>query len=314
MSKEGDSVWSSYPERVKKVTYAYKDCIVPSFTDKSYLEDLANFEVRNDDIFVISYPKSGNTWTQFIVCKILKNYHNMDNQHIFDKVPFIEFPQRHLQMQTENTVPGMYEVAKNQPSPRVLKTHLQSPLLPDDIATKKPKIVYVARNPKDNAVSYYNFSKVSPSLPKYDKWSDFFSDYCQGAGKYLIALLWLISGIDNNSLRHEENVMFLKYEDMKKDLRGCVIRIADFLGYYLSSEVIEDIADQSSFAEMKTNPKANPDHLATVKYRNQKGKTFMRKGVVGDWKNYFTVNQNNHFDSLYAKRMEGTNLTFDFTL
>ena len=39
---------------------------------------------------------------------------------------------------------------------------------------------------------------------------------------------------------------------------------------------------------------------------------FMRKGEIGDWKNYFTFSQNDFFDALYADKAKGTGLTFLF--
>lgn len=39
---------------------------------------------------------------------------------------------------------------------------------------------------------------------------------------------------------------------------------------------------------------------------------FIRKGEVGDWKNYFTEEQNKRLDSLYAEKMAGSGLEFEF--
>ncbi|MBF0398026.1 MAG: sulfotransferase domain-containing protein, partial [Desulfobacterales bacterium] len=38
----------------------------------------------------------------------------------------------------------------------------------------------------------------------------------------------------------------------------------------------------------------------------------LRKGMSGDWKNYFTLEQNSIFDEIYNKKMTGTGLNFDF--
>jgi len=42
------------------------------------------------------------------------------------------------------------------------------------------------------------------------------------------------------------------------------------------------------------------------------GAQFMRKGEIGDWKNYFTEEQNRRFDEIYNRRMAGSGLELDF--
>jgi hypothetical protein len=40
--------------------------------------------------------------------------------------------------------------------------------------------------------------------------------------------------------------------------------------------------------------------------------THFRKGIVGDWRNHFSTEQNERFDALYLEKMSGTSLQFDF--
>ena len=40
--------------------------------------------------------------------------------------------------------------------------------------------------------------------------------------------------------------------------------------------------------------------------------SYFISGVCGDWKNYFTVAQNEAFDEWYKKKIEGTDLKFSF--
>lgn len=53
-------------------------------------------------------------------------------------------------------LPDHLETVRSAPSPRFIKSHLPVSLLPDQIWTVRPKLVYIRRNPKSVAVSYYH--------------------------------------------------------------------------------------------------------------------------------------------------------------
>ncbi|XP_044071025.1 sulfotransferase family cytosolic 1B member 1-like isoform X2 [Siniperca chuatsi] len=74
-----------------------------------------------------------------------------------------------------------------------------------------------------------------------------------------------------------------------QDLRGEVVKVCAFLGKDLTDEAIDHVVEMSTFKNMKSDPKANyKDLVETDRYK----KETMRKGVAGDWKNFFTVAQN----------------------
>ncbi len=110
--------------------------------------------------------------------------------------------------------------------------------------------------------------------------------------------------------KDDPNVLFLKFEDMKKDPPLLVRAIAKFIGIDLKPEVISTIAEQSSFAKMKSNNAANYTWHSSL--RNPSERPFMRKGIVGDWRNHFTAEQNAEFDAVYSERMKDSGLEFDF--
>ena len=110
--------------------------------------------------------------------------------------------------------------------------------------------------------------------------------------------------------RDAENILFLKYEDMKKDHCGVAKRIGEFMGYDLKEEVIETIVEKTTFESMKANPAINVDR---EKRRKPNSTHFFRKGVVGDWRSQFTSEQNAEFDAVFAEKMKGSRLDFDFS-
>ena len=100
------------------------------------------------------------------------------------------------------------------------------------------------------------------------------------------------------------------FEDLKKDLRSAVARIARFIGVKISDEIISKIADKTSFSAMKSDNTANYSWS-----KASSGKAdFMRKGEVGDWVNYFTPEQSAEMDRVCSDRLQGTGLEFIFKL
>ena len=97
---------------------------------------------------------------------------------------------------------------------------------------------------------------------------------------------------------------------MKKDLPKAVESIASFIGYKLEPQVVDSIAQQCAFQSMKENPAANTPPAPQL--RKEGSEPFIRKGIVGDWKNYFTEDQNQRFDEQYTEKMSGTGLEFIF--
>lgn len=87
------------------------------------------------------------------------------------------------------TIPGFYEKANDMPSPRVLKSHFKLKFLPREIEEKRPKLIYIARNPKDVAVSFFNFTAMTSNCETSNDWSRFLNSFCQNTCKQLIWLL-----------------------------------------------------------------------------------------------------------------------------
>ncbi|XP_068597604.1 amine sulfotransferase-like [Brachionichthys hirsutus] len=109
-----------------------------------------------------------------------------------------------------------------------------------------------------------------------------------------------------HSVRNQYSILYLTYEDMIVDLNTAVTKICTFLGKNLSDADTEKVVEKSTFKNMKEDPKANyqfqPESLL-------KG-DFMRKGQIGDWKNYFTVAQSERVDRLLQERLGDLSLKF----
>ncbi len=98
-------------------------------------------------------------------------------------------------------------------------------------------------------------------------------------------------------------ILWVTYEQLQQDNGATVARIAAHLGVELTDELLQKVQAESAFSTMQTlNSKASDPH----------GATFYRKGEIGDWRNHFSQEQSQEFDRVYAEKLAGLGLTFDF--
>lgn len=102
--------------------------------------------------------------------------------------------------------------------------------------------------------------------------------------------------------RNKPNVLVLKYEDMKQDLRTTIKKTAAFLDKPLSDSQIEALYHHLQFDNMKNN--------AAVNHKNLQQNTFMRKGKSGSYKEEMPKEWIEKFDEATKKAYEGTGLNY----
>ncbi|XP_055018363.1 cytosolic sulfotransferase 1-like [Boleophthalmus pectinirostris] len=265
-------------------------------------DNLQNFQAKPDDILIASFPKSGQTWTSYIIDLLCSGIpeENLPSSHISLKIPPLEI---NFPLKDGTVFTGVQHVNSLLTSPRLLKTHLPVQFVPKSFWEKNCKIVYVARNPKDVMVSFYHFDQMILLHPEPGEWSSFFQRFLEGKtmhGSWYDHI--------NNWWKKKEtysNLHFVFYEDMVKDTKREIDRLCSFLGLIRSSEEKDIIKARVQFDEMKESPTFNYATFQPVKID-----MYMRKGKVGDWKNYFTVTQNEEFDTDYKKKMENSTIQF----
>ncbi|KAL1485192.1 hypothetical protein MTO96_032110 [Rhipicephalus appendiculatus] len=185
--------------------------VCTGFVDE-FVRQALRYKPRPDDIFIVSYPKCGTTWMQHIVYNILnKRSPPTSFLDMSTTMPFLE-------MQGAESAEAM-------PRPGAIKTHMPFHLHP---YSKEAKYIYITRNPYDCCVSFYYHTKSVPDYHFADgTFDEFFTMFLEGHvdfGDYFDHVLsWY-------ARRFDDNVLFVTYEDLKKDTAGWIIRIADFIG------------------------------------------------------------------------------------
>ncbi|CAN7977312.1 unnamed protein product, partial [Ixodes persulcatus] len=275
------------------------------------------YKPHQGDVFIVSYPKCGSTWMQSILFHIFSGGVPPKNVDEFEaRTHFLEF--------------FGTETMSIMSHPSVIKTHLpcKKPLF-----SEHAKYFYIARNPFDCCVSYYHHTKSFPAYlfeqGTFDQFFDMFLDGRVEFGDYFDSLLpWY-------ERRHKPNVFFLTYEDLKRDTKGWVLRMADFLGAQYSERLRSDpdavgsIIERSNIEVMKKlfGSTSQGDHVTVyskaAEARNSSEEfdesvvaalnkpmagDFVRKGTVGDWENYFSEDQVSRMKTWIAFKTAGSNV------
>lgn len=299
------------------------------FFDEDIVRSAVNYKPRTDDIFISSYPKSGTTWTQFVVLSILTKGNPPSTFSDFVLAsPYLEFTGA--------------ESAEKMVRPGPIKTHLPYHVKqPSTLA----KYIYVARNPYDVCVSYYYHTKaLTPKSEKDVSFAKFCDMFITGKLSYCEYFDHVIPWYEH---RDDPNVFFFTYESMRQDPRFWALKIADFLGDEYGKQLREDpsalrnVLDSSSMQFMKQvlnerMPKML-DELVSLPpeqtlecveaYRGKlelmkdthKYEGFVRKGQVGGWRSCFTPDLIENTEAWIARRTEGSDVMklwsdFDFLI
>ncbi|MCL7024574.1 hypothetical protein MKW94_026146 [Papaver nudicaule] len=277
------------------------------------------FKPLETDLILATLPKSGTIWLKSMVYATVNRVrfppasekHPLLTTSAHDLVPFLEY---YLEYGTYNSFSD-FNANFQSPKSRLFSTHVPYALLPESVknATNSPKIVYLCRNPKDNFVSLWHFfnkrgSNITNPLP-LEKVLEL---YCRGESWY--GPLWdNMLGYWKASLETPSKVLFLKYEELKKEPKFHLKRLAEFLGCPFSLEeeenggTIDEILRLSSFEFMK-NLDVNKNGITPLKFRSN---IYFRKGEVGDWKNHLTASMAERIDRVFEEKMHGSGLLFD---
>nr|CAH0102985.1 unnamed protein product [Daphnia galeata] len=238
-------------------------------------EKIYRMKPRSDDVWLLTFPKCGTTWTSELLW-LLKNDCNFETaakMPLFVRAPFLE-----MAYLSEMTGP----------------------------MTKMMTVVYVARNPKDVIVSFYYHHKLI-KLHGYTGTMDEFAEYFMN--DEVVYSPFFLHILDAWSKRHHPNMHFMFYEDMKKDLRGEIEKVATFLGKSFSDEQLGKLTEHLKFENFQKNESVNNESGKKMGAMNEDGR-FIRNGKTGDWKNHFSPELNSRIDEWIEKNLAGTDLKF----
>jgi Sulfotransferase domain len=221
--------------------------------------------VLPDDVFIVSYPRSGNTWTRFLVGNLVYQDEPVTFANVESRIPEIYlFPDR---------------VLLSLPRPRILKSH-------ECFDPRYQKIIYLVRDPRDIVVSYYHYAiklrKIEDGYPleqfvprllaaEFDiqwSWAASWSDH---------VLSWL-------SMRHGTGKFLLvRYEEMLQDPERELTKVATFLKLNATPERVAQAVALSSAKHMRGLEQGQSGRWALTKNTRQ-DRPFVRTATAGGWR------------------------------
>jgi len=215
-----------------------------------------------DDIFLTSYPRSGNTWTRFLVGNLV---------HTEEAVTFLN---------VERLVPDMYKhgdyYLRHLPRPRILKSH-------EVFDPRYKKVIYIVRDPRDVAVSNFHWEMKQRSFSDQLPIQDFLPNWIEGKvwdrlgnwGDHVTSWMSTRGGKDG--------FVILRYEDMIADPGRELVKVANLLGIEPTKERLSRAAELSSADRMRQLEETQGKKWVQTRYTRQ-DKPFVRKASSGGWK------------------------------
>src|SRR5713226_4545423 len=221
--------------------------------------------VYPDDRFIVSYPRSGNTWTRFLIGNLIYQ----DEPVTFANV--------------ENRIPSIYIFSDRQLRrlPRVLKSH-------DCFDPRYRNVIYIVRDPRDVTVSAYHYSIKVRILPDSCPIEEFVPLFMSGNfGSGLLADPRWGSWYDNVAswlaMRHNRKFLLLRYEDMLENPQRELSKVAAFLNLETSPTRLARAVELSSADHMRKMEKSQAKDWQLTKSTRQ-DKPFVRDAKAGGWR------------------------------
>lgn len=243
--------------------YEFSPCFLPKKFEQ-VAERIQNFQIRSDDIWTVSFPKAGSTWVANIVWQLMNNM-DFSAEFLPANHMFLE-PMIFNEENDENKMDdgfkewikftdGQLDRLDKETSRRFPKSHLPAHLLPKEIWSVKPKLIYVYRNVKDVALSWFHmFRKL-----QYTKYQGSLDDYIDNFVNDYALYTPFHAHVDGfRKLCHFDYILIVNYEDMMANQFVGIKRISEFLNCTYSDEELRKLTEHVSFGNMRNKAPNQP--------------------------------------------------------
>jgi hypothetical protein len=266
-------------------------------TSHENIEDIRSFPLNDDDLVVVGYPKSGTNWLQIMLASLWDDWTTLNNER--HQVPNLAGKDR----------PGYvgYDACIAVESPRLMKCHLPLDMMP----TRWPdhgKVIHIIRNPKDVCVSYFHETRAQTAatpgsqfaLPEDTPMREFVRHFIDGHVQYG---RFTDNVIGWRQFEHP-NLLKITYEDARNNIRDTLDRVVAFVGKPVTDKRINEVIEKTEFKTMKSSDLRYQINHPDIREGQEKVGAFMRKGIVGDWKEEMSLADSEYLDQTMVAELE----------
>lgn len=238
--------------------------------------------VRSSDVFLTSYPRSGNTWLRFLVANVIWGTSPVDFATIEQQVPDIY----------QNPAAQLARLS----SPRLLKSH-------EYLDPRYPKVVYMVRDPREVAVSYYYYEMKQGRLTEAYGISRFVGDFLDGSiskfgswGDHVGG--WL------GARAEDPRFLMVHYERLRREPRTELAEICRFLGVDADRIDLGRAVDASALDRMRELEKRTGEGWAPLRF-SRSDIPFIRDGATDAGQAVLTQEDRGRIVDKWPKLLEG---------
>lgn len=215
-----------------------------------------------DDTFLVSYPKSGNTWVRLLIANVLSPDKAADFRDMNRLVP-------DPGAQTKRHFASM-------PRPRVIKSH-------SVFDPRYPRVIYIVRDPRDVVISEYHYQRKTRRIDDQYPLEDYVSRFIAGEtypengswGQHVATWIVARDG-DPRFLR-------VRYEELLADTIGEVARMAEFLKISVTPKRLAEVVKFSSADRMR-ELEAKQSEASSLMKGSRRDLAFVRSAKSGGWR------------------------------
>jgi hypothetical protein len=241
-----------------------------------------------DDVFLVSYPRSGNTWARFLLGNLIYQDVPVTFSNIEFRIPEIYF--------------NRDRVLQQLPRPRVLKSH-------ECFQPHYPHVIYMVRDPRDVAISYYHHNVKAGNIPDDYALAKFVPRFIAGEFDRRFGC-WRDNVLSWIALRKDDpRFLMLRYEDMKANPVLSLSRMVEFLDrcwhrkIHSSVEALQQAIDLSSPERMRALEKQEAGNWVLTK-GTRSDKPFVRSATPGGWKSQLARESVDAIESAWGELMQ----------